>query len=114
MTNFSYYTCLLAFLFRLSVPAHAGDFIRTADGVIVYPDAPFSANAKEMQLKVIADNIIRIIGVADKYVVPSKSLIITAGKTPDVKWDITNTRVSVSIITSKLIALVDLHTGAVT
>jgi alpha-D-xyloside xylohydrolase len=99
-------------LLAASLSLRAGDFIKTDDGIIVHPDAPFGGNAKEVQLKVIADNIVRVVAVPDKNLQPLKSLIITGGKT-DAKFDVINSKESVSLKTSKLIATVNLQTGAV-
>lgn len=90
----------------------AGDFVKTSDGVIVHPDAAFSGNAKEVQLKVIADNIIRIVAVVDKELQPLQSLIVNGGNTV-ATFDVTSTRQSVALKTSKLTAVVNLQTGAV-
>lgn len=100
-------------LFMLvSFSLRAGDFVRTKEGIIVRPDAPFGGNAKEVELKVIADNIIRIIAVADENVQPLKSMIISGGG-KEAKWDVTSSEHSVSLKTAKITAVVDLHTGAV-
>jgi alpha-D-xyloside xylohydrolase len=96
----------------ISLSVQAGDFIKTSDGIIVHPDAAFAGNAKDVQLKVIADNIIRVIAIADKNLEPLQSLIITGGKT-DAKFDVTNTQESVTLKTSKLTAVVNFQTGAV-
>jgi alpha-D-xyloside xylohydrolase len=107
----SIFTNLLLVLI-ISLSAKAGDFVRTSDGIIVRPDAPFSGNAKEVQLKVIADNIIRVVAVADKGLQPLQSLIITGGKA-DTKFDVVNTKESVTLKTAKLSAVVNLQTGSV-
>jgi alpha-D-xyloside xylohydrolase len=107
----SIFTNLLLVLI-ISLSAKAGDFVRTSDGIIVRPDAPFSGNTKEVQLKVIADNIIRVVAVADKDLQPLQSLIITGGKA-DTKFDIANTKESVALKTAKLTAVVNLQTGSI-
>jgi len=102
----------LFFLLIISLSGKAGDFVRTNDGIIVHPDAPFSGNARDVQLKAIADNIIRVVAIADNDVQPLKSLIIT-GEKANVKFDVVNTKESVTLKTSKLSAVVNLQTGAV-
>ncbi|WP_121356257.1 TIM-barrel domain-containing protein [Flavisolibacter nicotianae] len=97
-------------LFSFSV--FAGDFTRTSDGLIVHPDAPFSGGATDVQLKVIADNIIRVIAVADKKMQPDTSLVVLK-QTPAAKWTVTNTKATVSLKTARLTAVVSLQTGAV-
>lgn len=101
---------LLTLIVSLSVKA--GDFVRTNDGIIVHPEVAFSGNAKDVQLKVMADNIIRVIAVADEELQPLKSLIIT-GEKSDVKFDVVNSNESVTLKTSKLTAVVNLQTGSV-
>jgi alpha-D-xyloside xylohydrolase len=103
---------LLLFLLIVSLSVKAGDFVRTGDGIIVHPDAAFSGNAKDVQLKVIADNIIRVIAIADKDLQPLQSLIVT-GEKSDIKFDVVNSKESVTLKTSKLIVIVNLQTGNV-
>ena len=92
--------------------AYAGDFIKTADGIIVHPDAPFSAIAKEVQLQVITDNIIRVIAIADKNITADKSLIINIEKQYPT-WSLTSTNQTVTIKTIRLAAVVNLKSGSV-
>jgi alpha-D-xyloside xylohydrolase len=106
------YSFSILLLLVISLSLRAGDFIRTDDGIIVHPDAPFSGGAKEVQLKVIADNIIRIIAVPGKETQPLKSLIVPGGRQAP-KFDVVDSKESVSLKTSKLTAVVNLQTGAV-
>jgi alpha-D-xyloside xylohydrolase len=99
-------------LVTISLSVQAGDFIKTNDGIVVHPDLPFSGNAKDVQLKVIADNIIRVIAIPDKEGQPLQSLIIT-GVMTNAKFDIIDTKESVTVKTSKLSATVNLQTGRV-
>lgn len=102
----------LLFLLIVSISAKAGDFVRTNDGIIVHPDASFSGNAKNVQLKVVADNIIRVIAIADNELQPLKSLIITTEQS-NVKFDVANNKEFVTLKTSMLTAVVNLQTGTV-
>jgi len=104
---------ILNFLFLFS-NAIAGDFIKTANGIIVRPDAPFNGNAKEVQLTVISDNIIRVTASADKNVALDKSLMVVTSASNSVRWAVTNTKGFVSLKTFRLVATVNLQTGAVT
>jgi alpha-D-xyloside xylohydrolase len=106
------YSFSILLLLVISLSLRAGDFIRTDDGIIVHPDVPFSGGAKEVQLKVIADNIIRIIAVPGKEIQPLKSLIVPGGRQAP-KFDVVDSKESVSLKTSKLTAVVNLQTGAV-
>src|SRR5215218_7839320 len=101
-----FFFIVVTLLFTIDV--FAGDFVKTSDGIIVRPDAAFGGNAKEVQLRVIADNIIRITATADKNLTPNRSLVITKHDKQDVKWNVTNTRTSVSLKTAKLTAIVNL------
>lgn len=103
---------VLAFFF-LSLTTYAGDFIKTSEGIIVRPDAPFGGGAKEVELKVISNNIIRVIAVADKMMQPEKSMMVNMAVKPVVKWSVVPAKGAVSVKTSNLTASVDLHTGAV-
>jgi alpha-D-xyloside xylohydrolase len=93
--------------------AKAGDFIKTKDGIIVHPNTNYPGNAKGVELQVIADNIIRVIAFADKDLKVGKSLIVNTTGNVNVKWNIVSDKQSVRLKTSKLTALVNLHTGAV-
>jgi alpha-D-xyloside xylohydrolase len=106
------YSFSILLLLVISLSLRAGDFVRTEDGIIVHPDAPFSGGAKEVQLKVISDNIIRVIAVPGIDIQPLKSLIISGGNQA-AKFDVVDSKESVSLKTSKLIAVVNLQTGAV-
>lgn len=93
--------------------AEAGDFVKTKDGIIVHPDANYPGQAKEVELKVITDNIIRVIAVADRNLQIEKSLIVNAKTIANVKWSVTSDNQTVRLKTSKVNASVNLHTGTV-
>ena len=101
----------LPFVFVFYVKA--GDFIKTKEGIIVHPDTDYPGNAKEVELQVIADNIIRVIAFADKDSKIGKSLIVTTTGNTNVKWSVVSDKQFVRLKTSKLTASVNLHTGAV-
>lgn len=92
---------------------NAGDFIKTAEGIIVRPDRGFSGNASQVELKVIDEHIIRVIAVTDKTMQIGRSLIISSAQNKVVKWNVLSNKQTVTLKTSKLSAVVDLHTGAV-
>ncbi|HYG52102.1 MAG TPA: PA14 domain-containing protein, partial [Flavobacteriales bacterium] len=103
---------ILSFLF-LYTNAFAGDFVKTSNGIIVRPDAPFNGNAKEVQLIVVADNIIRVTAIADKSKATGRSLMVVGNPTNTAKWTVTSAKGFVSLKTSRLMANVNLQTGAV-
>ena len=103
---------LLALLYSFSVKA--GDFVKTNDGIIVRPDAPFSGRTKEVQLTVLSENIIRVNARADALQLQDKSLIIVGGYKKSVNWTASSSITEVYLKTGKLTAIVNLQTGAVT
>ncbi|HEY0040817.1 MAG TPA: TIM-barrel domain-containing protein [Flavisolibacter sp.] len=107
------YLGLLVPLLCFSLLVCAGDFIRTADGIIVRPDAPFAGNAKEVQLHVISDGVIRVTAIAEKNLSPAKNLVIVNNIKQVSKWNVTSTKSAVTLKTAKLTAIVNLQTGAV-
>jgi alpha-D-xyloside xylohydrolase len=104
---------LLILCLAIAFCAQAGDFVKTTDGIIVHPDANYPGNAKEVELKVIADNIIRVIAIVDKNVKVDRSLIVNITGNTNAKWNIVSDKQTVRLKTSKLTAAVNLHTGAV-
>ena len=50
-------------------------FIKTEDGVIIYPDAELAGNTRAIRLQVITDNIIRVIASPEKEFPVQNSLI---------------------------------------
>ena len=107
-----HYSFTLFLALVISVSARAGDFVKTEDGIIVRPDIQFAGGARQVQLKVIADNIIRVTALPEKDLPTLKSLIIT-GKKEIAKFDVVDKKVTVSLKTSKITATVNLQTGAV-
>ena len=103
---------LLPLLFIISLSGSAGDFVKTGDGIIVRPDIQFAGGARQVQLKVIANNIIRVMAIPDIDLKPLASLIIT-GKKESAKFDVIESKGNVSLKTTNLTAVVNLQTGAV-
>ena len=91
----------------------AGDFIKTVDGIIVYPDALYSGSAQQVQLTIITNNIIRVTAAPVKNFKASKSLIIVTYQKSPVSWTTTSSKQIVSIKTKSLTAVVNLQNGAV-
>jgi alpha-D-xyloside xylohydrolase len=114
MKLFNWLLCTIGLMLGICLSAVAGDYVKTADGIIVRPDAPFNGNAKEVRLIVVADNIIRVLAVADKDLQPGKSLMVIGNANPNAKWSVTNAKGFVNLKTVRLTAKVNLQTGAVT
>jgi alpha-D-xyloside xylohydrolase len=96
-----------------AIVAGGGEFERTEDGVIVYPDRSLSGNTHSVNLQVITDNIIRV--TCDPGTDPSKrgSLVTVYSKDPSAKWQINNEADRVVLTTPRITATVILATGAV-
>ncbi|MGZ3996282.1 MAG: TIM-barrel domain-containing protein [Flavisolibacter sp.] len=103
---------MLLFL-AFSLAVRAGDFVKTEDGIIVHPNSAFSGGAKEVRLKIIADNIIRVVAVPGEDIQSMKSLIVSTGR-QNTKFEVVESKENVQLKTSKLTAVVNLQTGAVT
>src|SRR5258708_3371039 len=99
----------------------AGTYIRTEDGLIVYPDPDLSGNAGAVQLQVVTDNIIRVIASPTpgafsspvSGIDPQKSLITVYRTDLSAKWDIKNNKNTVVLPTRLLKATITIATGAV-
>ena len=108
---------LLLSLISISISANAGEggknFIRTEDGVIVYPDTTLSGNSRSVKLQVISDNIIRVISSPDLSITPRQSLITVYSIDPAAQWEIHSDEKQVVLRTPLLVATVSIATGAV-
>jgi len=115
--------CLLiicCFIFFLNpYPLLAGPdqpFVKTEDGVIIYPNPDLPGNTRAVRLQVITDNIIRVIGSPHKDFPLSKSLVTVyknngALPTFDLKQD--SEKQQVTLRTKYITAVSDLVTGTV-
>jgi len=90
-------------------------FVRTEDGVIVYPNISLAGGAKAVRLKVITERIIRVTASPIDTFADFKSLITVYTRKPGVKWEIFNDTDKDQIVlkTTALTATVDISTGAV-
>ncbi|MET0638034.1 MAG: TIM-barrel domain-containing protein [Chitinophagaceae bacterium] len=105
----------LLILLLSSTLLHAGDpgtFVRTADGIIVYPDPLLTQTPQSVKLEVVNSSIIRVL-VIPAGAIPKKSLVTVYGKPVTEKWTVDSTGSMVSIKTSRLIVSVELNTGRV-
>jgi alpha-D-xyloside xylohydrolase len=93
--------------------AESPSYIHTKDGVIVFTDPLFTGTSNAVKLEVVSDNIIRVIAVPGKEIIPAQSLITVYSKTPEAFWDIIPSEESLTVKTKSLSATVDLKTGAV-
>ena len=89
------------------------NFIRTVDGVIIYPDTTISGNSRAVKLQVITDNIIRVISSPDPAILPRQSLITVYRNDPGAKWEVRSDDKEVVLKTRLVTATVIIATGAV-
>ena len=112
---FSYHFIIMACLLTVQV-AKAGDssFHKTSDGILVYPSLEGSGNPRQVQLKVISAEIIRVIASPENKIEPAPSLMRVEMPAQQVSWNIAQSNTStVTLATSSISATVDLTTGAV-
>lgn len=108
--------CCITLLFSPIVKAgllNGGSFVRTKDGIIVYPDVTLSGNALAVKLQVITNNIIRVLSSPETAISPRESLITVYPSDPSAQWEVRNETDRVTLRTSRLIATVTISTGAV-
>ena len=92
---------------------HSNDhapFIKTADGIIIYPSLP-SKGILVVKLQVIADNIIRVIASPEKELPKRSSLIINDPLPAAPKFESGTNKDIAFIKTASLSAQVNLKTG---
>ena len=87
-------------------------FVKTADGIIVYPAKDASGVSYALRLEVISDRIIRVVATPEGAM-PKESLITVYKKDPSVKWTIDSTGQALFLKTKQLIASVDGTSGKV-
>lgn len=108
--------CLIAICTLVSLSAGAappGDgFVRTRDGIIIYPDSNLSGGARAVRLQVVSDRIIRVTASPLKEFPAVKSLI-TLYTATNLVWSAEKTGAQAVLKTASLSARVQLSTGAV-
>lgn len=106
---------LLIFLALTATGSYAnGRYVRTGDGVIVYPDSHLLGYASAVRLSVIADNIIRVISTPlGDSVRQSESLITIFKSNHALGWDTFHNDSEVVVKTLKLTVTIMLSTGVV-
>ena len=91
-----------------------GSYIKTDDGVIVYPNEEFSINTKALKIQVISDNIIRVIACPQKEIKDIQSLVVVPFGAAIPKWELQEqTSDKLVIKTKSLTVTADLLTGTV-
>lgn len=108
------FACVFIFCFSSVVCfAFDGRYEKTSDGIIVYPQKELSGNAAAVQLRVISDDIIRVVASPEKAISVRNSLIIAynVNSIPVFSVEEKNDRVLLS--TKNIVASVSLATGSV-
>jgi alpha-D-xyloside xylohydrolase len=93
--------------------AEPPSYIQTKDGIIIFTDPLFTGTSKAVKLEVVSDNIIRVIAAPAKEIVVAQSLVTIYSKNSDLSWNVVSSKEAITLKTKKLIAIVDLKTGAV-
>lgn len=110
--KFFYILLLLGFVEQaLSNPA--GTFLKSSDGIIVYPDQNLSGNAAVIKLQIINNKIIRVSAWPTPQLPNVKSLITVLNKPSNSTWTTEKSADKVLLKTSDVTASVNLLTGAV-
>ena len=115
--NPAYYSFLI-FILVIIIPQAKSftaekDFLKTGDGVIVYPNKDLSGNARAIRLQVIAANIIRVTASPEKDFLKNQSLITSYSNLLAVKWYTENNDEEVLLKTPLITATVIIATGSV-
>ena len=111
---FRYYLWVgLVFSLHLSTFAHANDkgFIKTADGVIVFPSANYTGNTREVRLQVISDDIIRVMASPGKVVPGLLGFMTVARAASTVDWEMEEESDAIVLTTAKLVVKVSKDKG---
>lgn len=92
--------------------AQVTGYVKTKNGLIVYPDQPSDAAVKAVRLSVFNDRIIRVTGSPEKDFDDRESLVVI--QQPVQKdWDIKLVQEDAVLSTNSLVARVNIHTGVV-
>ncbi len=101
---------VLFFIFlSVSAAAQKNTFVKTADGVVVYPQ---KANTKAVALKVWSDKIIQVIASPANEATADTSFMIAAKKTAT-PFTVKENNNAVVVATKQLLAIADKQTGRV-
>jgi alpha-D-xyloside xylohydrolase len=108
-----FFAAVLICITGLSVSAQKAHFVKTGDGVIVYPDNAGAGTAKAVRLIVYNDHIIRVTATDQQEFSTATSLVVNSmpGKT---EWQLQESAGQVELVTAALRARVRLGSGAIT
>ncbi len=104
-----YFLSALALSVGVTAFAQQASFVKKADGIIVYPA---DKNIKAVELKVVSNNIIKVLTSANTTIKPDTSFIIVA-PTSIKAFSVNEDAASVSVITANIKAVVAKSTGLI-
>jgi alpha-D-xyloside xylohydrolase len=105
--------CLLFSLSDLIAGPGSPRYLKMNDGIIIYPDASLSGNTRMIRLRVVSENIIRVIACPGTEMPDNKSLVVIDSQAAGTNWDVQETTDRIILKTSQLIATADPVTGTV-
>jgi alpha-D-xyloside xylohydrolase len=105
--------CGLFAFHTISIAQTGTNFVKTSDGVVIYPQRDLTRQPKAIRLQVISDNIIRVSASPQKEFPVTKSLIVSYNNTITPQWNIidNNNNKSITIKTNQVSAVADLISG---
>ncbi len=103
----------LFILFCNDILAVSPPYTREKDGVIVFTDPVFTGSSRAVQLRVVADNIIRVTAAPDKEIIPFQSLITVYDNKADLEWQLIPSGDTLVLKTRVIAAIISLKTGTV-
>lgn len=104
---------LIFLLLYLSVDAQPKNYVRLADGIIVYPGNSVAANAKAVRLQIINHSIIRVTASPSTKFSKAESLVTTFNKTQTFGWTVSSKQNELLLSTNAMNAKVSLINGSV-
>ncbi|MFT3679255.1 MAG: glycoside hydrolase family 31 protein [Ferruginibacter sp.] len=106
-------TCLLFFI-NAALFASGERYIKTRDGVIVYPKEEMSGNTQSVRIQVVSDKIIRVTASPQKEPVPVTGLVTVYDPSSAAVWNLVpGGEEDLTIKTKFLTVKADVNTGAV-
>jgi alpha-D-xyloside xylohydrolase len=108
--------CGLLIFSAVSIAQPGNNYIKTSDGIIIYPANEWPGQAKAIKLQVISDHIIRVTAGPEKALPVIKSLVTIYKSNSLPSWDlvVNDDKINVTLKTKFITAVANLPTGQVT
>jgi hypothetical protein len=103
-------TLLCSVCLSLTTPTGRDLFLKTADGIIVFTEAAFSGNARQVKLQVLKDNIIRVLVSSFEIMEPTNNLVTIYTGSPT-NWEKQVSKDQIVLKTSRLVATIEVPTS---